>query len=402
MYIWEISTSPDMPDTLIKSGTSSSPAGGDRRAWLSIKLSYTPGKYTPELDGIRGIAILLVIIYHCFPSGLTRGGWVGVDLFFVLSGFLITGILIDSKNKRHYYYNFISRRILRIFPLYYLVLFLVFFVLPAISRSILPPGFSFYTRHQAWFWLYVQNWLYSIAGFPQSHLLVHFWSLGVEEQFYLVWPWVVYFSAEKRLPLVSVLLCIAAIIFRSLPAEWLHFEFTYRYLNTVSRMDDLLIGALIAQLVRRDPEVLEKLAVPVGLLSLSVFLLAVIFFRSMSFLHLTAVYTPIGLFMGSLLLLSLSSVQGFRKLMKTRALTFLGKYSYGLYVYHYIIYILIEYNLNGWVDLHFKGFFMRMMIPGLITVIFSVIISVVSYHFFEAHFLKLKKYFSSPAKPKTA
>ncbi len=391
-----------MPDTPVRSVTSSAPARGARGAWFSIKLSYTPGKYTPELDGIRGMAILLVMIYHCFPSGFTRGGWVGVDLFFVLSGFLITGILIDSKNKRHYYYHFISRRILRIFPLYYLVLLIVFFVLPAVSRSMLPPGFTFYTDHQAWFWLYVQNWLYSITGFPRSHLLVHFWSLGVEEQFYLVWPWIVYFSSKKRLISVSILLCVVAVIFRSLPASWLPFEFTYRYLNTLSRMDDLLIGALIAQLIRSNPRLLERLAVPAGIICFAIFLGAIIIFRSMSFLHLTSVYTPIGLFMGSLLLLSLSSLQWFRKLMTARVLTFLGKYSYGLYVYHYIIYILLVYNVTGLVNRHFTGFFMRMMVPGLITVFFAVVLSVLSYHLFEAHFLKLKKYFSAPVKPKAA
>lgn len=368
---------------------------------FSISLRYTPGKYTPELDGIRGIAILLVMIYHCFPSGITRGGWAGVDLFFVLSGFLITGILVDSKDKPHYYYHFLSRRILRIFPLYYFVLIIVFFVLPAISRSVLPPGFDYYTGHQLWFWLYIQNWLYSITGFPQSHLLVHFWSLGVEEQFYIVWPWIVYFCSKRGLIKVSVALCLVAILFRSLPAGWLPFEFPYRYLNTVSRMDDLLIGALIAQLIRSNPKWLERWTIPVGVVSFAIFLVAVILFRSMSFLHLTAVYTPIGLFMGALLLLSLSSKTRIRHIMKTRTLIFLGKYSYGLYVYHYILYILIEYNMQDWVNTHWRGFFMRMMVPGIITVMVAIPVSVLSYHLFEVHFLKWKKYFVTSNKKET-
>lgn len=366
--------------------------------YTPLKLLYSPGKYIPELDGIRGLAILLVVIYHCFPSPFTRGGWIGVDLFFVLSGFLITGILIDSKTSSHYYYNFIGRRILRIFPLYYFILFIVLFLLPRISKSILPPGFNFYPEHQAWFWLYVQNWLYSFKGFPQSHLLVHFWSLGVEEQFYLVWPWVVYFFSGRNLIRISIILCVFAILFRSLPSGWLPFEFPYRYLNTFSRMDDLLIGALIAQLIRSHPNLLTRLAIPVGIISLAVFLGAIILVRSMSFLNLTAVYTPIGLMMGSLLILTLSSASRIKNIMKNRLLTQLGKYSYGLYVYHYIIFILLEYNLNHWLISHFDSLIVRTLLLGLITVIGAVVISVLSYHLFEVHFLRLKIYFGNTKK----
>src|SRR5690625_4685275 len=181
------------------------------------RLSYSPHQYVKELDGVRGVAILLVILFHCFPSPLTGLGWIGVDLFFVLSGFLITGILIDSKGNKRYYSNFIGRRILRIFPLYYLVLFIMLFLLPLIGRGFSSgSNYSFYLRHQGWFWSYLQNWLFSFHGFPKNLILSHFWSLGVEEQFYLVWPFLVLLLPKKLLLKSSIFLCMTAIIFRML------------------------------------------------------------------------------------------------------------------------------------------------------------------------------------------
>jgi peptidoglycan/LPS O-acetylase OafA/YrhL len=347
----------------------------------------------PELDGVRGLAVAAVMLYHCFPCSITRGGWMGVDLFFVLSGFLITGILLDTKDNKKYYINFIGRRILRIFPLYYMVLGVILFVIPTFWSSIYLPHFSYYTKHQSWFWLYTQNWLYSRDGFPQNHLLVHFWTLGVEEQFYLLWPWAIRYIPRRHLVKASLILCIVAIVYRLLPLTIIHLENTYRYMSTIARMDSLLIGAIIAILIRDNKRLLEKVTLPLCILSFTVLLLGVISFRSLNFLDLPSIYTAIDVFCGSLLLLSLSSIRWVKKIVKQPFLIKMGKYSYGLYVYHYIIFIILRYNINEWLNTHFDNFSTRMLFLGTLTVILATGISILSYHYFESSFLKLKNHF---------
>ena len=149
----------------------------------------------PELDGIRGLAILVVLLHNVgyfdepadsLALKLLRvafgAGWTGVQLFFVLSGFLITGILLDTKRDAHYFRSFYLRRILRIFTLYYLTLAVAFVLLPHLVDLDEWPARA---RHsQSWYWTYLINWtgpfLGAVPGFP------HFRSLAIDEQFYLV------------------------------------------------------------------------------------------------------------------------------------------------------------------------------------------------------------------------
>src|SRR6476620_3181673 len=116
--------------------------------------------YYPSLDGIRGLAILLVVGFHNFGYlTLFKFGWLGVDLFFVLSGYLITGILYKSLGTENYLKNFYIKRVLRIFPLYYSILFLTLFV--AATFPTLKDNLSYYSKNQWWFWTYLQNWLFA-------------------------------------------------------------------------------------------------------------------------------------------------------------------------------------------------------------------------------------------------
>ena len=161
----------------------------------------------PTLDGVRGLAILLVLAHNYLllesPSGIAgymtervlNAGWVGVQLFFVLSGFLITWGLLESRDTENYFRNFYARRVLRIFPLYYLMLILTFLVLPALNFY--PKTIADDAPCQWWLWLFLSNWSqpYGICG----NSLPHFWSLAVEEQFYLVWPLAVRYTQPRQL-----------------------------------------------------------------------------------------------------------------------------------------------------------------------------------------------------------
>src|SRR5687767_14913517 len=163
--------------------------------------------YYPALDGLRGVAILLVVIYHNFGFiSQSYFGWLGVDLFFVLSGFLITDILLRTVNDPKFLSNFYMRRVLRIFPLYYasLLLFL-FIVAPLTSDKI---EWNYYQENQVYLWTYLQNWLYIFKEPGSAAILNHYWSLAVEEQFYIFWPLVILLLKKPKylLAFIGILL----------------------------------------------------------------------------------------------------------------------------------------------------------------------------------------------------
>ena len=143
---------------------------------MSRETQHSALPYYPALDGLRGLAILLVVVYHNFGFiHYSSFGWLGVDLFFVLSGFLITEILLNTVGKKGFLRNFYARRALRIFPLYYLSLFVFLFLLPALN---LFPGSEYYVGNQGWLWAYLQNWLFIFRENESTVTLHHLWSLA--------------------------------------------------------------------------------------------------------------------------------------------------------------------------------------------------------------------------------
>ncbi|MGD0541558.1 MAG: acyltransferase, partial [Tepidisphaeraceae bacterium] len=216
------------------------------------------------LDGVRGLAVLMVMSFHflqreTFPSSrvvnllqsISRVGQTGVDLFFVLSGFLITGILLHAKQSPAFFRNFYARRALRIFPLAYGALLVVYVVLPL-------AGLTAWTswKQQLWFWLYASN-LHATFSTQDIGGPGHFWSLAVEEQFYLTWPTVVWLCNRRSLYGA----CIGCLII-SLAARLVLIKLDYTVFDfTLCRLDALAMGAILANFVRdrRGFAVLESL-----------------------------------------------------------------------------------------------------------------------------------------------
>ena len=217
------------------------------------------------LDGLRAIAVLWVIwhnVFGDFPLDgvlsklialFTNMGWMGVQLFFVISGFLITGILLQLRERAWSFTDkfrvFYWRRSLRIFPLYYFALFLCLLLLPWLGVS--HDGLEAARGNQWWFWTYTINW---VQPFYPPDGLSHFWSLAIEEQFYLIWPFIVLSVSRVLLVRVCLLLVLSAIIFRLALMLWFPalYEGGAAYMFTIARWDALAIGALLAIGVRND------------------------------------------------------------------------------------------------------------------------------------------------------
>ncbi len=217
--------------------------------------------YSPALDGLRGIAIILVLFHHFTilspATDLDRAivqvpliGWSGVDLFFVLSGFLITGILIDARGSDRYFSSFYARRTLRIFPLYYLIVFLSLVVLPRFPASYDLFVGAAAPREQLPYWLYLTNFAVAARDRFVHGVLDIAWSLAIEEQFYLVWAVVVWLCPARLLGG----LCAAILGAAPLARTWALAQGAEPidvYVLTPYRADALAVGALLAWAARR-------------------------------------------------------------------------------------------------------------------------------------------------------
>jgi peptidoglycan/LPS O-acetylase OafA/YrhL len=387
-------------------------------------LNTNPAKnHITSLDGIRGIAIILVLLVHLTPDSHVRGsrmlewiykfawsGWIGVDLFFVLSGFLITGILLNSRQEPHYFRNFYMRRVLRIFPLYFGVLFVLFGIM---TRLPFAQGLRLQTiaHNQAWFWLYATN--FGMALHPSGSLgfcstpivnLSPFWSLAVEEHFYLIWPAIVWFSGTRSLKKIcwafiamSLILRIAALMAHP---PWLHLR--YSAMLTPMRVDGLAAGSLLAISVREN-----------GGKNFFVRHRGIIWIACALFLTIDT-FAKKGLWQGdpltetigisvivclaaATLALALFARSATMQMAWSHpTLRFMGKYSYGIYVYHSFLQSLMERlapaaMLARWVHQPEIGDAIFMALCTFAT----LPVAMASYHFYERPFLALKKYFAS-------
>ena len=380
-------------------------------AHVAVPDESTTGRHIPALDGLRGVAILLVLAHHLLSSNpnaqgsllvravarLHGAGWVGVDLFFVLSGFLITGILYDTLDDRHFFRNFYARRTLRIFPLYYGFMALLLII-------------TLFT-HDRWYpglWTvltYTENLrpggiLVSYAWWININ---HVWSLAIEEQFYIVWPLLVFLLRTRRRIAVAAICGIAfSVLVRF---SWVHFtDMTLHpsvvYSWTPARLDGLLSGSLLAVLTRTSLRARLLRAGPL-VLAAGAATLAPIWITQGDFewagKPLISVVLPLllALTFSGLLLCCLRPRSHMRRAFANPVLRFFGRYSYGLYLFHYTLNNCITFPLRN--SMHARGDskLLAVLLPAAVTLAVSVAAAWLSFHYFELPFLRLKDRFTN-------
>jgi len=401
-------------------------------------------EHIPALDGLRGLAILLVMIFHqtvLLPrcefdriwQQVVSYGWSGVDLFFVLSGFLITGILVRMKSRERYFRNFYARRTLRIFPLYYAVVFFCLVIIPhlgswlgtvpAVARVVDPAMiqnkldlFGRVEGQEFWYWLYLSNIPIAIRGFQHSILDIS-WSLAIEEQFYLLWPTAVFFLNRRNL----MRLCFAMIGFAIAVRCAMIFAFDSAwyatYVSTPCRWDSLAVGALLSLWISRPGGIGAATgAARRGLVVFgSITIIAIIIDQvrnvqtsvglegaSLGVAMRSFGFTSLAFCFAALLVFALTaprnSVLG--RVFQNRAMRVLGTYSYALYLFHLPVRALIR-------DLVFKPAQFPLVggsaVPAqlafhAVSILATLALALVSWHLLEKPFLNLKRFFpSAPA-----
>jgi peptidoglycan/LPS O-acetylase OafA/YrhL len=377
-----------------------------------------PGEHIPTLDGVRGLAILLVVLYHQLLLSPEKAllavdrwfarifdfGWCGVDLFFVLSGFLITGILLDSRERPRYFRNFYLRRTVRIFPLYYAVVFLSLVVIPNLPEGVVPArkleGFGRIEGDGLWYWLYLSNFAIARAGEWRHGILDISWSLAIEEQFYLIWPALVLWLGRRGIARLSVFLLVGALAVR-FALVLADVNFIAVYVLTPARIDALAAGALVAALARGPAGLLGLVPPARRILAASLLLLPVFVWRR-AFVSpedpwmYTLGFSLLLVLFAALLVLALASRPGsvLFRFFAHPAMRSLGKYSYAIYLFHLPLRALLRDTVYG--PDRFLTLF-GSQIPGqllfhLAATLLTLAVAMASWHLFEKRFLKLKRY----------
>ena len=368
-------------------------------------------RHLPALDGVRGIAILMVMLLHfttvlVLPAGsaaaplryvFMSGGW-GVDLFFALSGFLITGILLDAKGTEGYFRTFYARRVLRIFPLYYLILALYFFG----AWRVAGPAHHIPANQQLWYWGFLGN--FEPLPWESRTMIGHLWSLGIEEQFYLVWPLTIFLCSRQRLLKVCLIGAVVALVSRTL-VLYVTGDVGLAYHWTPGRVDGLALGAVVAILLR-DPRGLAGLKrwTPwVASLASTVLTAAVLSRRpfdfaehTTSFLMMTVGYSAIAMLCAATVawVVAAGRTSRLSRAASVRPLIVFGRYSYAIYMLHPAL-LRVATKVGAAPSpaaLAAHPFAWLLVFPGAMMAV-SLAAGVTSWHAFEKHFLRLKHHF---------
>ena len=374
--------------------------------------------YLPQLDGLRGIAIFGVLVFHFnssevgwaglgFQVGFFELGWTGVTLFFVLSGYLITQILLATRDEPHYFRNFYTRRALRIFPAYYLMLILAYRAgkdLSLMDPQSGPSEWPFYAFYLSNYWLGANAF-----RTPMSPLLGLSWTLSVEEQFYLLWPFVVRALSARALAGLCAALVIASPLLRW-GMLYASDNPLLTHVSLSSNFDGLALGGLIAVL-RQDSGLMRWTAPRIGLALAGVSGLALAaLFQAHGFHYfadsrvwmsatVNTLFFPalVAIFFSGILMLALVSESRFARLLSFRPLVALGRISYGVYLYH----VLVSFVLTRafWIDV-FLPIPGNEPHPAVVPLLYfarfavTILIAAISFRYLEMPLLKLKARFA--------
>lgn len=366
--------------------------------------------YIPALDGIRGMAMIMVLICHWVQSvnSVPIHGYIkymvpcfayafhtGLDIFFVLSGFLITRILLGISGKPWEIGNFMARRALKIFPLYYATLIAVLVLTPAAIRHTTlrmhPDDIGLH-----WLWFFGQN---IAVCFNHQYLygaLDHFWSVAVEEHFYWLWPLAVIFLCRRNLALMAVGLILLSLGSRCyymwtqhdvLACEWL----------TICRLDGLAFGSLLAMLEAHKRLTKDLVPLLIGMFVVGVALSIGIHYDKLGpYANVLLKTFESAAFFGLIGLVVIYKDGWLGRFFKNPVLIFFGLYSYGIFVFHHFLRPpLLPVTLFYGADKPNNA----AMSYGLVHLALSVGLALISYHLFEKHFLKLKNKFPAPPAP---
>ncbi len=361
----------------------------------------------PALDEVRGLAVVTATTYHCFLSTPSIGArrvdhWIdtllpiatmSLDVFFVISGFLITLILCRTREADHTIRTFYYRRALRIIPLYYGFLAFAWLFLRGLGpRAIGEPG------AMKWEWLFLTNVSFALEGGKHvGSLFPHFWSLAVEEHFYLIWPWVIVFASPKLFIRITLFLVVGSFVGRVILAAN---GFAYAsWLLTPTRLDGLALGSFVALMHLHKSDVLRKWSRPliaVVVLSIlwviggQIFGVATAKARSLTYGTVTS---PL---LGSLIAASLVGYLASRNSSRKASgivgnfLNSSARYSYGIYAVHIPIIVILFAKTNIKPSMPVDGYeFPYRLLFSLTVFTLSFIIGMCSWHFYEKQVLKL-------------
>ena len=357
----------------------------------------------PALDAVRGLAILAVTLYR-FGSRLADGtptgdgmarfftaGGRGVDLFFVLSGFLITGILFDARGRSGSLRNFYARRMLRIFPLYYGVLFAFLIILPWVSPE--QQIVNDYTLdHQGWLWLYGSNFLMARDWLWPLGVFNHFWSLAVEEHYYLIWPFVIRWLS-RRGAMNACLFLVGIAMTSRIVLGILQGNFVAAEVATFCRMDALAIGSFLALAVR-GPDGWAGVTGPArrwGMLCLLVLVGQMITGRGVFYIPLTLqaiVFASLIVWSGC----ATDRCSGW--LWQNRWLRGLGQYAYGMYVFQNLLVPLVDHYWPAESLMVSLGPVAGRLAYVALGFAVTLVTAILSWHAYEKHFLRWKRHFT--------
>ena len=372
--------------------------------------------FFPNLDGLRFICFLMVFLFHTYKTifqnlkdtnhtvySITRflfgNGELGVNFFFVLSGFLITFLLIKEKETTGSIHlgNFYVRRILRIWPMFYLCIFIGFVIVPVL-KSISGHAPSEIAR-PLYYFLFANNfdYIHSWPSFPDALILIVLWSVAVEEQFYLTWPILLKFIPKKIYPILFGAVLLFTLVFRAFHLSSTEHDYAVLHFHTFSVIGDMAIGGLMAYYCSYGSRFLHTISnLKRGTIFL-IYLLAASFilFRNYLFEYpVTALFERllISAGFGLIILEQNYSKNSFFKFSKLKTISKLGLYTYGLYCLHFFVISLVK---GGFTKIGFETSNIFIAIAAAVTSLAGVIVICrLSYQYFEKPFLRLKDRFA--------